>query len=171
VRSAPVGTEFEFEVKREGEERALTVTSEDNPDSPGTPYIGIGVGEFYSAGFPIEFTLQDVGGPSAGLMFAVGIIDKLTPESLTGGEHIAGTGTIDPDGAVGPIGGIRQKLVGARDAGATLFVMPASHCAEAEGHVPDGLTVAPVGTLTEAVEAIEAFTSGEAVPTCPVDAA
>ena len=75
------------------------------------------------------------------------------------------------DGAVGPIGGIRQKLAGARDAGATLFLMPADHCAEAAGHVPDGLTVAPVSTLTDAVEAIRAYTSGGTVPTCPVDAA
>jgi PDZ domain-containing protein len=149
----------------------VTLTSQPNPDDPDVPYIGIGVSEFYSAGFPIEFTLEGVGGPSAGLLFATGIVDKLSSEDLVAGEHVAGTGTIEPDGTVGPIGGIRQKLAGARDAGATLFLMPADHCAESAGHVPDGLTVAPVSTLAEAVEAIRTYTSGGAVPSCPVDAA
>lgn len=181
VRAEPAGTHFEFVVRRDGVdvdgvmtddvEETVVVTSADNPDNPGTPYIGIGVGEFYSAGFPIDFTLEDVGGPSAGLMFATGIVDKLSPEDLTAGQHIAGTGTIEPDGTVGPIGGIRQKLAGARSAGATFFLMPADHCTEATGHVPDGLTVAPVATLTEAIEAISAFTAGETVPACPTDAA
>jgi PDZ domain-containing protein len=171
VRGEPVGTTFEFTVQREGTEEVLSVTSAENPDVPGSPFIGIGVGELYSAEFPIDFTLEDVGGPSAGLMFAMGIVDRLTPGSLTGGEHIAGTGTIDPDGVVGPIGGIRQKLAGARDAGAVLFLMPADHCAEAAGHIPDGLTVAPVTTLTEAISSVEAFTAGEPVAQCPVDAA
>ena len=171
VRSQPIGTTFEFTVQREGSEQTVSVTSKENPDVPGSPFIGIGVGELYSAGFPIDFTLQDVGGPSAGLMFAVGIVDKLTPANLTDGEHIAGTGTIDPDGVVGPIGGIRQKLAGARGAGATLFLMPADHCAEAAGHIPDGLTVAPVASLSEAVDTIDEYTSGQPVPQCPVDAA
>ncbi len=171
VRSAPIGTTFEMVVNREGAEQTIAVTSEENPELPGKPFIGIGVGELYAAEFPIDFTLQDVGGPSAGLMFAVGIIDKLTPDSLTQGEHIAGTGTITPDGTVGPIGGIRQKLAGAREAGATLFLMPADHCAEAEGRIPDGLTVAPVASLPEAIDAVESFASGEPVAQCPVDAA
>lgn len=183
VRSRPAGTPVEFTVRRavtasEGddddvsdatatEDVTVTVTTADNPESPGTPYIGIGVSELYSADFPITFTLEDVGGPSAGLMFALGIVDKLTPVDLTAGRHVAGTGTITPDGEVGPIGGIRQKLAGAREAGATLFLMPESHCAEAQGHVPDGLTVVPVGTLTDAIDAVEAFSAGSAVASCP----
>ena len=189
VRSAPAGTTFEFTVERapsEGdgaaedgnaeqaeaaaEEQVVSVTSADNPDSPGTPYIGIGVSTLYGADFPIDFTLEDVGGPSAGLIFATGIVDKLTPGDLTAGGHIAGTGTITPEGQVGPIGGIRQKLAGAREAGASLFVMPAVHCAEALGHIPDGLTVAPVETLDEAISAIESFTAGGEVPNCPAEA-
>lgn len=181
VRSAPAGTALDFTVLRapadvDGaetdqsppKEQVLTVTSEDNPDAPGTPYIGIGVSTLYGAEFPIDFTLEDVGGPSAGLIFATGIVDKLTPGNLTEGEHVAGTGTITPDGQVGPIGGIRQKLAGAREAGASLFLMPQAHCAEAQGHVPDGLTVAPVATLQGAISALEAFTSGGDVPSCPV---
>lgn len=181
VRSKPAGTTFTMTVRRDGVEvdgavkddveQTVTVTSADNPDKPGTPYIGIGVSDFFSADFPIDFTLQDVGGPSAGLMFATGIVDKLTPGDLAKGQHIAGTGTIDPDGTVGPIGGIRQKLAGARAAGATLFLMPADHCTEAAGHIPDGLTVTPVKTLSDAISAIETYTSGGTVPSCPADAA
>jgi Lon-like protease len=187
IRAEPVGTIFEIVVRRDGvlaedaadgsevvqddAEQTVSVTSADNPEDPGVPYIGIGVGEYYSAGFPIDFTLEDIGGPSAGLMFATGIVDKLTAEDLAAGEHIAGTGTIEPDGTVGPIGGIRQKLAGARDAGATLFLMPAEHCTEAAGHIPDGLTVTPVETLTDGIEAIQAYTAGETVLSCPADAA
>lgn len=181
IRSEPIGTTFEIVVRRDGVEvdgvlkddveETLRVTSGDNPDDPGVPYIGIGVGEYYSAGFPIDFTLEDIGGPSAGLMFATGIVDKLTEENLAAGQHIAGTGTIEPDGTVGPIGGIRQKLAGARAAGATLFLMPAEHCVEAAGHIPDGLTVTPVETLTDGIEAIQAYTAGETVLSCPADAA
>ena len=136
IRSEPIGTTFEIVVRRDGVEvdgvmkddveQTVSVTSADNPEDDGVPYIGIGVGEYYSAGFPIDFTLEDIGGPSAGLMFATGIVDKLTADDLAAGEHIAGTGTIEPDGTVGPIGGIRQKLAGARAAGATLFLMPAA---------------------------------------------
>ena len=81
--------------------------------------------------FTVKFDLDNVGGPSAGLMFTLGIIDKLEPDDLTGGKIIAGTGTIDDDGNVGPIGGIPQKLVGATDAGARYFLTPPDNCAEA----------------------------------------
>jgi PDZ domain-containing protein len=177
IRSAPIGTTFEIGVRRDGVEvdgtmkdnvdQMVSVTSAANPDDAKVPYIGIGVGTFYAAEFPIDFTLTDVGGPSAGLMFATGIVDKLTPDDLTAGGHVAGTGTIEPDGTVGPIGGIRQKLAGARNAGATLFVMPRSHCAEAAGHIPDGLTVVPIDTLTQAVDAITAYSAGKPVESCP----
>ena len=170
VQSSPVGTEFEFAIDRDGEAESISVTSADNPDKPGTPYIGIGVGVFYAAEFDINFTLQDVGGPSAGTMFAVGIIDKLTTGDLAKGRHIAGTGTMSPDGKVGPIGGIRQKLAGARGAGAELFLIPAVHCKEAAGFIPDGLTVTPITTLTDAVKAVETWTSGGTVSACPVNA-
>lgn len=169
IRAQPIGTTFAITVERDGQQQDVEVTSEANPDDPEIPFIGIGVGTFYTGDFPIDFTLEDVGGPSAGLMFATGIVDKLTPDDLTAGRHIAGTGTIAPDGTVGNIGGIRQKLAGARDSGAELFLMPAGHCTEAEGHVPEGLTVVPVTTLSEAIEAIRAYTAGEPVQACPVD--
>ena len=99
--------------------------------------------------------LDNVGGPSAGTMFALGIIDTLTEGDLTGGRHFAGTGTIDSAGVVGPIGGIAQKLVGARSAGAEFFLAPAENCGEVVGNIPDGLTVVKVETLDDAVEAVE----------------
>lgn len=167
VQAQPIGTSFTFEVERQGEKVEFDVESAENPDNPGKPYLGVTVGVYITPDFDIDFTLQDVGGPSAGLMFATGIIDKLTPEDLTGGGYVAGTGTIKPDGTVGPIGGIRQKLTGARDAGAELFVMPERHCAEAQGHIPDGLQVVPVATLDEAITAIRSWVAGEPTAACP----
>ncbi|MEO7130360.1 MAG: PDZ domain-containing protein [Dermatophilaceae bacterium] len=109
--------------------------------------------------FPVKVTISagDVGGPSAGLMFSLGIYDKLTPGSLTGNHIIAGTGTIDDSGTVGPIGGIRQKLNGAKDDGANFFLAPAANCKEVVGAIPDGLQVFKVGTFNQAVTAVEAI--------------
>lgn len=166
VRARPIGSTIAFTVERDGAETSFDVVSVASPDDPSRPYVGISVGTLYVAPFDLEFTLQDVGGPSAGLMFALGIVDKLTPEDLTDGRHVAGTGTITPEGAVGPIGGIRQKLASAGDAGAGLFLMPRVHCEEAAGWVPDGLTVAAVDTLDAAVDAVRSWRSGGPVPTC-----
>lgn len=168
VRGEPVGSTLDFTVERGGKTVDIEVTSEPKPDEPDVGYVGINVGINYRAEFPITFTLQDIGGPSAGMMFALAIVDKLTPEDLTGGGHVAGSGTIDPTGAVGAIGGIRQKLAGARGAGATLFLMPEVHCQEAAGHVPDGLTVVPVTTLDGALDALTAWRAQEVLPSCPV---
>lgn len=169
IRAQPIGTSFAFTVLRDDEESTIEVVSAANPDDPAAPYVGITIGLLYSAEFPIEFTLTDVGGPSAGMMFALAIVDKLTPESLTGGDFVAGTGTISPAGEVGPIGGIRQKLAGARGAGATLFLMPRDHCEEAMGHMPDGLTVVPVTTLEESLEVLARWQAEESLPTCPTE--
>ena len=98
VQGSRVGTEFTIEIRRMSEDKTVTVVSGENPDAPDRPYLGISVGKLYSAEFDINFTLSDVGGPSAGLMFATGIVDKLTPADLTGGGHVAGTGTITPGG-------------------------------------------------------------------------
>ena len=173
VRSKPIGTDLNFSVMRGGTKLEVVVTSETRSDDPETeqneatiPYIGIGIDINYSAEFEIKFGVTGVGGPSAGTLFAIGIIDKLTPGALTQGKIIAGTGTIDPDGNVGEIGGIQQKLIGARDAGAVLFLAPAGNCDEVIGHIPDGLTVAAIETLEDAMDEIEAFNSGAQVTTC-----
>jgi len=172
VQAKPIGTDFAITVLRDESAGAknldVIVTSAPNPADQSKPYIGISVGEYYSANFPIAFTLDSVGGPSAGLMFTLGLIDKLSPSNLAAGKHIAGTGTIDPAGKVGPIGGIRQKLAGAQKAGAELFLMPKVHCAEAVGHIPDGLTVTPVETVSDAVNALSAWAKGATVASCPV---
>jgi PDZ domain-containing protein len=173
VRSKPIGTDLNFSVMRGGTKLEVVVTSGTRPDNPETeqneatiPYIGIGIDINYSAEFEIKFGVTGVGGPSAGTLFAIGIIDKLTPGALTQGKIIAGTGTIDPDGNVGEIGGIRQKLIGARDAGAVLFLAPEGNCDEVIGHIPDGLTVAAIETLEDAMDEIEAFNAGATVTPC-----
>lgn len=174
IRAKPVGTEFVFGVTRGNSPMSVKITTApkvDDPTTPenetGIPFVGIGVDMLYSANFNVDFALNGVGGPSAGTMFAIGIVDKLTPGALADGKKIAGTGTIDPDGNVGPIGGIAQKLVGARKAGVVLFLAPISNCDEVVGHIPDGLTVAPMKTMADGISHIEKFTHGEKLPTCP----
>ena len=132
--------------------------------------LGVGVRMHYEFPIDVELQLDDVGGPSAGMMFALGIVDKLTPGAMTGGEIVAGTGTIDSVGSVGAIGGIRQKLWGARDAGADWFLAPESNCDEVTGHVPDEVTVFAVQTLDEARTIVEDLADGELTgtyPSCP----
>jgi PDZ domain-containing protein len=119
----------------------------------------------------VEFRTADIGGPSAGMMFALGILDRLTPEDEVNGEVIAGTGTIDTDGDVGPIGGIQQKLHGALRDGAGWFLAPVENCDEVYGHVPDGLHVVKVDTFAEARAAMVAIGTGEGdeLPTCSAE--
>ncbi|MFE3126070.1 PDZ domain-containing protein [Streptomyces hydrogenans] len=130
--------------------------------------VGIQAGTDHVFPFTIDIKLADVGGPSAGLMFALGIVDKLTPESLTGGKFVAGTGTIDDDGKVGPIGGIQMKLVGARNAGAEYFLTPADNCATAAGDTPDGLTLVKVDTIADATASLGKLRKGDTanLPSC-----
>ncbi|KQP01543.1 YlbL family protein [Leifsonia sp. Leaf264] len=138
-------------------------------DSGGTPLLGVGVRMNYEFPFQVDIQLDNVGGPSAGQMFALGIIDKLTPGLLNGGEDVAGTGTIDSAGNIGAIGGIRQKLYGAKDAGADWFLAPASNCNEVVGHVPDGLTVFSVTTLDDSMKVLDAIANGDdtsGLPSC-----
>lgn len=120
----------------------------------GNVVLAIAAKVAYEFPFDVKIRLDDVGGPSAGLMFALGIIDKLSPEDETDGVHYAGTGTIDAQGNVGAIGGIKQKLYGARDAGATIAFIPADNCAEAQGGIPSGLDVYNVDTLDDAMKVL-----------------
>jgi PDZ domain-containing protein len=134
----------------------------------GRATVGVFLGLTFEFPYDVKIDAGDVGGPSAGTMFALAVYDTLTPGALTGGQEIAGTGTIDSAGRVGPIGGIRQKLVGARDGGATWFLAPADNCSEVVGHVPDGLRVVRIGTFAEARGAVEAIAARRAdrLPTC-----
>ena len=137
-------------------------------DSDGRVTVGVFLGTRFEFPFDVKIDAGNVGGPSAGTMFALGVYDRLTPGALTGGRKIAGTGTIDAAGKVGPIGGIRQKLVGAHDGGARFFLAPADNCDEVVDHVPDGLTVVRIGTFDEARRSVEAIAAGRAssLPTC-----
>ena len=117
--------------------------------------------------FDVDITLEDVGGPSAGLMFALGILDKLDRPSLTGGKYIAGTGEISVEGEVGPIGGISQKLVAAKAKGADAFLVPAANCAEAVLRPPADLPLVRVETLGGALDALQALRRGETPELCP----
>lgn len=147
------GAPADLSIIRDGEEMEVSVTPKESPE--GDFQLGILLASTFDFPFGVTIQLDNVGGPSAGMMFALGIIDTLTEGDLTGGRHFAGTGTIDSRGAVGPIGGIAQKLVGARNAGAEVFLAPAANCNEVVGNIPDGLTVVKIETLDDAVDAVE----------------
>ncbi|MGH3786941.1 MAG: YlbL family protein [Pseudonocardiaceae bacterium] len=133
---------------------------------PDRGYLGVGVADSPDVNFGIAISLADVGGPSAGLMFALAIVDKLTPGPLTGDTFVAGTGEITTDGQVGPVGGVPLKMIRAREAGASVFLVPAGNCAEAMPRVPDGLRLVRVNTLAEAVQALDAVRAGQQPPGC-----
>jgi Lon-like protease len=166
VGGIPPGAPVVVRVQRGGQPRDVTVTTAPRPGDPTRGFLGITAAS--SAGSPddIQVGLADVGGPSAGLIFATAIVDKLTPGQLTGGKEIAGTGTIDADGRVGPIGGIRFKMHAARHDGATAFLVPAGNCAEAVRTAPSGLTLARVSDLREGVTAVQDLAAGRTPPTC-----
>ncbi|WP_026321399.1 YlbL family protein [Salinispora fenicalii] len=157
IQAEPVGTVLEIGYTRNGTPGTARITSQERD---GRPRIGIGIEQQQPHPFTLTIDLEDIGGPSAGLMFALGIIDKLTPEDLTGGQIIAGTGTIDDAGRIGPIGGIPQKLVGAKEAGATSFLVPAENCAEAVRNPQPDLPLLKVATLDDALTALEQLRTG-----------
>jgi PDZ domain-containing protein len=146
-------------VRRDGRNVTTAVTTAAAPDD-GRTVIGVVTRDKATYPFSVKISLKDVGGPSAGLMFALGIVDKLTPGSLTGGKFIAGTGTIDDAGKVGAIGGITQKMIGARHNGATVFLSPAENCAEARSTVPDGMRLVKVRALSDAIASLDALRAG-----------
>ncbi|RDG38801.1 YlbL family protein [Streptomyces corynorhini] len=145
----------------------VTITTKKS-DEGDRAVVGIQAGTDHTFPFNVDIKLADVGGPSAGLMFSLGIVDKLTPRSLTGGKFIAGTGTIDDEGKVGPIGGIGMKLVGARKAGAEYFLTPDQNCATAASDIPAGLTLVRVKTLADAEKSLERISAGKTsgLPSC-----
>ena len=153
-------------VQRAGDPIDLEVTTTEGPD--GRALLGVLIDPEFDLPIDVRIEIENVGGPSAGTMFALGIIDLLTEQDEANGLTIAGTGTMDLTGRVGPIGGIQQKLAGALEAGATWFLAPAANCGEVIGHVPDGLGVVRVATLSEARAALEAIGAGagDTLPTC-----
>jgi len=163
ITARPPGSVLQLTVVRAGSTVSLQVVSK---KSGGEPVIGVQVVERYKFPFTVKFTVGDIGGPSAGMMFALGIVDMLTPTNLTGGKFIAGTGEITAAGQVQPIGGIQQKMVAARNAGATVFLTPVGNCADTAHAVPAGLRVVRVSTLNQAISDLEAIKAGKSVPSC-----
>lgn len=145
--------------EQDGSEQVAEVElGEHETDESG--FLGVGVTEQADVDFSIDISLADVGGPSAGLMFAVAIVDRMTEEDLIAGRHVAGTGEIAESGEVGPIGGIGFKVSAAGEAGADTFLVPEANCGEAVAAAPDGMTLIEVGTLDDAVTALASGEDG-----------
>ena len=149
---------------RDGAAQSVTLTLGSAEDSP-RGVLGVLLARLPKDG-TVTVDLGGVGGPSAGLMFSLGIVDVLTPGDLTGGRFIAGTGAITADGVVQNIGGIQFKMAAAREAGATVFVLPAGECATALAAVPPGLQLVKAATLHDAVTALNDLNAGRTPPGC-----
>ena len=152
VRAQQPGTEIEFDVVREWRAQGIAIKSQAASDDSNAASVGIFINNDVKAEFEIDFALDSIGGPSAGLMFALGIIDELTPGNLTQGEKVAGTGTVTPDGEVGPIGGLWQKLAAASKQDVELFLLPADNCNDVNRPEFRGMPLVPVKNVTEAVD-------------------
>ena len=155
VDATPEDEPVDLVVKRGDEELTYSIMRE---DIDGQLRLGFEMRASYD--FPIDVSFgidEDIGGPSAGLMFSLAVYDVLTEGSLTGGQVVAGTGTINPDGTVGPIGGIDQKIAGARDADADLFLVPADNCDDAYESPNGDMELVRVATMSEAVDALELY--------------
>jgi Lon-like protease len=167
IQDRKPGAPVTMTIDRNGVTKTVTLKTK---NVGGVPVVGIEIyPPSYVFPFHIKIYIPGIGGPSAGMMFALGIIDKLTNDDLTGGKFIAGTGEIEPTaggGAVEPIGGIQQKMAGAREAGATIFLTPAANCVNTVGAVPSGLRLVKVTTLAGAVADLEAIKAGRPVPSC-----
>ena len=153
------GDEVALAVQRGGEGDPVDVSTElvADPEDADRALLGVGVATrdlSYELPFPVDIDTEDVGGPSAGLALTLGILDHLTPGSLTGGIDVATTGTMEPDGTVGEVGGVAQKAVAARAAGATLMLVPEAELDDATRLAPDDLRVVGVADLDDALAAL-----------------
>ncbi len=160
VQRSGAGGTAKFVVRRSGKTRTVTVTPEAAEDEAGRAVVGVTVGVGYDFPFEVDIDIDDdIGGPSAGLIFALAVYDNLTPGALTAGHNIAGTGTITADGTVGPIGGIQQKIVAAADTGAELFLVPPENCGSALGAAVDDeeIELVRAPSLESAVRSLEAY--------------
>jgi PDZ domain-containing protein len=166
LETLKVGDKVPVIVTRDGKHETVVITLGPPDSGNTTPRIGITLISGCLMPFDVTLGLSDIGGPSAGLMFALGIIDKVGTDDLTHGRFIAGTGTIDPTGNVGVIGGIQLKMLGARRAGATVFLAPAGNCPDVRGNVPSGMRVVKVSTLHEAIADLATLANGGSAPSC-----
>ena len=161
----PAGSDVEVGYSRLGKKGTVEITTGQAPDRKGS-LLGISVRDMPSAPFDVDIKVEDVGGPSAGLMLTLGIVELAGDQDLTGGDVVAGTGTIDEQGTVGPIGGITLKVLAAQDLGADLFLVPADNCAEllAAGDPP--VPTARIGTLDDALTALDDLRAGRTPTPC-----
>jgi PDZ domain-containing protein len=172
----PTGSRVVFEFIREGAAQTKEVPTQQVPVDPEDPegeqksVVGVLIDNHYESDFEAEVALDDIGGPSAGLVFSMAMVDRLQKEDLFQGHHVAGTGTIGAKGSVGAIGGIDKKLVAAHDAGAELFLAPARNCKKVAKSTPAGLTVVPVESLDTAIQATKDWLAGRELASCEVDA-
>jgi Lon-like protease len=161
------GTTATVSVVRNNKPAVVEVKLTKPPKGAKGARLGIVVSQTCLAPFEVDLGLgNEIGGPSAGLMFALGIMDKVGSRDLTKGRFIAGTGTIKADGTVGPIGGIALKMIAARHKGATVFLAPAGNCGDVRGAIPKGLNVVKVDTLHSAVQDLLALQANRRVPHC-----
>jgi Lon-like protease len=165
IQSKPAGTTLAIGITRGGSAQTIKVTTAAGDD--GVPRIGIGTDATSTAPFTIDIPIEGIGGPSAGLMLSLGIVDKIDPADLTGGNVIAGTGTIDALGNVGPIGGVPQKLLAAKRDRALFFLTPKDNCAEAAANELPGLILVQVTSLSDALSALSDIRAGKRPPLCP----
>ncbi|WP_168581978.1 YlbL family protein [Gephyromycinifex aptenodytis] len=166
VQKAAVGAPVRVSVLRGGKARVVQVTP---TTMDGRRLMGVAVSSTFSFDVDVDIRAGHIGGPSAGMMFALGVYDRLTPGALTGGTKIAGTGAITPEGEVLPIGGIVHKMQGAVETSAThWFLAPAQNCAEAAAHTPEGLRVVRVADFEDARKAVESIAAGkgDSLPRC-----
>ena len=164
VQKSGVGGTAEFVVRRAGDTETFSIETEAAENQPERAIVGVVVGEGYQFPFDVSVNIsEEIGGPSAGLVFSLAVYDTLTPGSLTQGRNVAGTGTIAADGSVGSIGGIQQKIVAAADSGADIFLVPPDNCDSAlgAGVEEEEITLVKAETMHSAVESIEAFADDE----------
>ncbi|WP_151083005.1 PDZ domain-containing protein [Nocardioides cynanchi] len=162
LQAVPAGTPVPIVVDRNGHRVRVSITP---TTKAGHQVVGITLQVGYTFPFKVSVAIPDnIGGPSAGLMFALSIYDTLTPGSLTGGQVVAGTGTITADGTVGEIGGIQQKIAGARQDGAHLFLVPPANCADALGGDNGSMRLVKAPTLSKAISEVQAWSANHDAP-------
>lgn len=157
IDQVEVGDEVEITVRRAGEKQTLSLETARSPEDPSAPYIGVymeDVAYEFDPGFDVEFRTGAIAGPSAGLMFSLALYDRLTPDDLTKGREIAGTGTIACDGGVGSIGGIEQKIAAAETKGAEIFLTPAGNVDAAEA-AADDIEIVSVSSFDDALSYLQ----------------
>lgn len=158
--AAGAGATLRIGIERDGKQQTVDL-SPTIPDGGTEPLIGATISISYDLPSEADIKLEDIGGPSAGMVFSLAMVDRLTPGDMLNGLTVSGTGTMADTGEVGPIGGLEQKMWAASRAKSDLFLMPIGNCADVPDHIPSGLQVAPVSTLSEAIDAVETAAAGD----------